>query len=308
MSGFLGIDTSNYTTSMAYVKEGVVVKNLRRVLDVKEGERGLRQSDAVFSHILNIPLIALEMGKVEFSAVGVSSKPRDIEGSYMPCFLSGVAEAEALSKINGVPLYRFSHQAGHIAAALYSCGRQELMEKEFLSFHVSGGTTELLRVKNGKIEKLGGTLDISAGKAVDRIGVKLGIKFPCGKALEILSDSCVDTDCFKNMKICVNGFDCNLSGLENKADELIKKGAPYETVSAYTMEFIFKTIKKMTENALSAYPGLPVIYAGGVMSNRMLKNRLGTLFGGFFAEPQYSCDNAAGIALLCMYEWEKDNG
>lgn len=310
MKGFIGIDTSNYTTSMAYVSNGIVEKNLRCLLDVKEGSRGLRQSDAVFNHISNIPRIASEMGKVEFSAVGVSAKPRDVDGSYMPCFLAGVAEAEAIAKISGVPLYRFSHQAGHIAAALYSCGKQELMDKEFISFHVSGGTTELLHVKNRKIERLGGTLDISAGKAIDRIGVRLGLKFPCGVELEKLAAQYTGSDknLFKNIKICVNGFDCNLSGLENKADELIKKGADNSITAAYTLEFVFKTLRKMTENALSAYPGLPVIYAGGVMSNKILRCGLGELFDGYFAEPQFSCDNAAGIALLCMYEWEREHG
>ena len=126
MSVCLGIDTSNYTTSAATSENGTVVKNVRRLLSVGEGQRGLRQSDAVFQHTVNIPIVFSELGSLTPSAVGVSATPRDCEGSYMPCFNSGVAVATAVSALYGVPLYRFSHQAGHIAAALYSCGREDL--------------------------------------------------------------------------------------------------------------------------------------------------------------------------------------
>ena len=302
--GFLGIDTSNYTTSLEYVKDGRVEKNLKKMLAVEEGKRGLRQGDAVFSHTVNIPELARMMGAVKVDAIGVSTRPRDVEGSYMPCFLCGVAEAEAIASILGVPVYGFSHQEGHIMAALYSCDREDLFEKEFLSFHVSGGTTELLHVKEGKVTKLGGTLDISAGKAIDRIGVKLGMKFPCGKELEKAAG---DFECAKEIRVCVNGFDCNLSGLENKADQMISGGAKDCEVASYVLEFIYKTIKKMTENALTEFKPLPVVYAGGVMSNRRIKEKLLKDFDAFFAEPEFSCDNAAGIALLCKRKWESEN-
>ena len=155
-----------------------------------EGGRGLRQSDALFSHIVNLPEVAEKLGKRNPAAIGCSYAPRDVPGSYMPCFLAGVAAASTLANLLGVPLYKFSHQAGHIMAALYGCGKTELWHerRKFLAFHVSGGTTELLHVDGRSITKLGGTLDISAGMAVDRIGVRLGLKFPCGPELERLAE------------------------------------------------------------------------------------------------------------------------
>ncbi len=295
MKPCLGVDTSNYTTSLATSLNGKVENNLRIMLSVGEGERGLRQSDAVFQHTVNLPKVFEMLGEVSPRAVGVSATPRDVDGSYMPCFLSGIAAATAVAKTHGVPLYRFSHQAGHIAAALYSCGREDLHHSPFLAFHVSGGTTELTLVDNGKITLLGGTKDISCGKAIDRIGVLMGLNFPCGKELDALSNN---PSAVKPGKITVDGFDFNLSGLENKAEKLLHDGAEKSYIADFVLSHITAVLTKLTENALEKYGNLPIIYAGGVMSNRYINMTLTERFGGLFAESEYSCDNAAGIARL----------
>ena len=295
MQEFLGVDTSNYTTSLALSRDGEIVKNLKKLLDVKEGQRGLRQSDAVFAHTVNLPHLFDEMGRISPAAVGVSVSPRDAEGSYMPCFLAGISCAAAVASTSGVPLYRFSHQAGHIAAALYSCGAEPLIHGRFLAFHVSGGTTELLLSDNMNITRLGGTKDISAGMAIDRTGVLLGMKFPCGKELETVAGDMPEK--VKPGKISVTGFDCNLSGLENKVSELISSGTDRQDIAAYVLSFVCAVIDRMVENAVAAYPGLPVIFSGGVASNSMLRARCAQ-FAPVFAQPQYSTDNAMGVAVL----------
>ena len=126
MPRFLGIDTSNYTTSVSVVDNGEVVLNLKSPLKVRQGQLGLRQSDAVFYHISNLPELMERLSASEpvknYSAVGCSARPRDAEGSYMPCFLAGVAAAHSAAAVLGVPVFEFSHQAGHIAAAVFSSG------------------------------------------------------------------------------------------------------------------------------------------------------------------------------------------
>ena len=296
MKKFLGVDTSNYTTSVSVSENGKIVSNHKIMLSVTDGQRGLRQSDAVFAHTVNLPKLFDELGSITPSAVGVSAYPRDIEGSYMPCFLAGVSTASAVANTMGVPLYRFSHQSGHVAAALYSSDREDLIDKKFLAFHVSGGTTEILLVDNMNITLLGGTKDIGAGKAIDRAGVFLGLKFPCGKELEVLAGETVGK--IKNDKISVKGLECNLSGLENKVIGLINSNADKEYIAAYTISMICAVIDKLTENALNLYPNIPIVYSGGVMSNRFIKDKMSDKYGGIFAEPEYSCDNAAGIARL----------
>ena len=143
---YLGIDTSNYTTSVAlHTVDGI--ESRRRLLPVKEGERGLRQSDAVFLHVKQFPQLFESLpSPTPLAAVGVSSKPRNTENSYMPCFLTGVTLARTLAHAHGCPFYEFSHQQGHVAAGVWSAGREDLLGKPFLAFHVSGGTTEVPEV------------------------------------------------------------------------------------------------------------------------------------------------------------------
>ena len=183
MPCFLGIDTSNYTTSCAiYDSENDTIIHRKKLLPVKKGELGLRQSDAVFHHTVQLPELMKELFADfdgEIDAIGVSDAPMRAEGSYMPCFLTGVCAAESIAAATGKPLYRFSHQQGHIMAALFSSGRRELYGKDFFAFHVSGGTTQALLV-SGELDArlIASSLDLKAGQAVDRVGVMLGYPFP----------------------------------------------------------------------------------------------------------------------------------
>ncbi len=311
---YLGFDTSNYTTSIAVCDgENNILANLKTLLPVKEGERGLRQSDAVFSHVKNIPTMTEELKKVvsEYTSIGykveavaVSEKPRDAEGSYMPCFLVGLSAAESVSASLGVPLYKTTHQAGHIAAAsLSACGTEKfssLIEKEFLALHVSGGTTDLLHVRPDSdkifdIERIGGSRDANAGQMIDRTGVRLGMKFPCGPALD---KAALDYTGKRPSvgRLPVNGTECNLSGLENKAMSLIESGASVEEVSAFVLEYVARTLEKIVSAAKESVGDVPVVYAGGVMSSGYIKMRL--LGSGLFSSPAFSSDNAAGVTVI----------
>ncbi|MBO5373897.1 MAG: peptidase M22 [Clostridia bacterium] len=302
---FVGIDTSNYTTSCAIANgNGEILHNFKLLLPVKEGERGLRQSDAVFAHIKNLKVIANMIRdnckNGEILAIGYSAFPRDVQGSYMPCFLTGEAVAQMLSAFCEAEIYSFSHQAGHIRAAIYSSGAE--LKESFISFHVSGGTTEVLKVmldSNGyyKIEQIGGSIDLHAGQAIDRIGVNMGLSFPCGKEMERFAMNFAGK--IPNYQICVNNFECNLSGLENIAIKLYRESNDKALVSAFVIDFLGKTLEKITQNLRNEYKLLPIVYAGGVMSNSIIQDRLKNKFKDvYFATPEFSTDNASGIALL----------
>lgn len=305
---FVGIDTSNYTTSAAVTDEaGKVIANLKRPLQVSEGERGLRQSDAVFSHVRNLPSLMDELSSViadrAVAAVGVSAKPRDAEDSYMPCFLSGVAAAHSFAAGLGadVPIYEFSHQNGHLMAALYSSGAESLIGEEFLAFHVSGGTTEALLVSPSEHtfspRLVGGTNDLNAGQAIDRTGVMMGLHFPCGAEMEKLA--LANEKEFPHLRTSVNGLFCNLSGIENMTSKLYAECGDRGVVSAATFDCIGRTLGKMSEALRQKYGALPIVYAGGVMSNSIIQNMLSARKDTYFAKPAFSADNAAGISLLC---------
>lgn len=304
MSAVLGIDTSNYTTSVAiYDTENHTVNNVGKLLSVKSGEKGLRQSDAVFQHTKALPSILKEAlvgyeGKI--SAVGVSNTPRDEEGSYMPCFLSGATVASGISSAIGCPIHNFSHQRGHILAALYSQDSLHYIKDKFYAFHVSGGTTELLLVKPHRdriieCEIVANTLDLNAGQVIDRVGIMLGLDFPAGIALDNLSLEGVSP---KKIKITLKDGNCCLSGVENKCKELLLSGESHNNIARFAIEYILETIKAMTLSAFSKHGEFPVVYAGGVMSNSIISSEIPKSIDCIFAKPQFSRDNAAGIAVL----------
>lgn len=295
----LGIDTSNYTTSVAYVFDGGY-RHAREILDVKVGERGLRQSDALFLHTKNLPRLIEELGAADIDGVAFSQRPRDVDGSYMPCFLAGESVARGIAATLGVPALAFSHQAGHIEAAVRTCGKE--VGDEFLAFHLSGGTTEILHVKRDRsvgwaCEIIGKTLDISAGQLIDRVGVLLGLKFPCGGELEKLALKWNGKA--PNVNVSPSGGSCNLSGFENKIAKMTADGADIGFTARFTLEAVGRTVLSMSAAAKEKYPALPIIYAGGVMRNGIIRKMISERFdNAFFAAPELSSDNAVGTAYL----------
>ncbi len=307
---YIGFDTSNYTTSCAVCDEdGKVVANLKIPLPVEHGGRGLRQSEALFHHTKNMPRIMEGLSAVLADylplAVGVSVAPRDADGSYMPCFLAGVSAANAFAACRCLCVHEFSHQNGHIMAALYSAERQDLLTSErFVAFHVSGGTTEALLVtpndKGFSVELLGYSSDINAGQAIDRVGVSLGLDFPCGARLEELAAAYSGR--IDRHSVCVRDGVCSLSGAENLAAKIYKETEDKGAVAAFVFDFICRTLTAMCEDIIKKYGNLPVIFAGGVMSNHLMRKNLSEKFDAYFADGAFSADNAAGIALLCRQE------
>ena len=303
----LGIDTSNYATSLAVfdTDAGEVVCDCKKFLPVKEGQLGLRQSDALFHHTAALPAMLEELsGKADLTkvaAVGVSAKSRLVEGSYMPCFLAGVSPATAFALSRGLPLVQLTHQQGHIAAALYATGRPEFFAQETLVFHVSGGTTDLLLCRGAKsITPLGTSSDLYAGQAVDRLGVKLGYSFPAGVYVSEQAALCTEK---VHPKVSVRGLTCSLSGLENQCTKLLAEGKSAAYVCKYCLLCVGETLVRMANNALTEHPGLPVVFAGGVMSSDLIRTYVtNRVPGAHFVPGKFASDNAIGISILAAEE------
>ena len=303
----LGIDTSNYTTSAAVYRGDGVGCNSSHLLDVEKGGMGLRQSDALFQHVKRLPERFSELREAgfltEIAAVGASTRPRAVEGSYMPCFLAGASQGQVLAEVFRVPFYRFSHQQGHIAAACWSAGQLELLEEPMLAWHLSGGTTELLMVVpekgNVRAARIGGTTDLAAGQLIDRTGKLLQLAFPAGKALDKLANQTEEKERFR---VRLDGLNFSLSGIENKVQKLVEKGAEPAAVARYVLLTISSLIRRATDKAKLLYPGLPVLCSGGVASNSILR---AFLYDAVFAAPEFSTDNAMGIAVLAGRQLER---
>ena len=297
----IGIDTSNYTTSIAWY-DGAGGVNCSKLLPVKAGELGLRQSDAVFAHIKSLPELSgrlfSHIRPETIGAIGVSTRPRAVEGSYMPCFMVGYSHARLLADVFRVPLVEVSHQQGHVAASLWSAGRMDLMDQPHLAWHLSGGTTELLLVapegKNVCCTRIGGTTDISAGQLIDRTGQLLGLPFPAGKHLDALSGQAERKDSFR---VKCDHAEFSLSGIQNKVQQYHEKQGNAVETAAFALRCIVGAVIEATQQAQKKYPGLPVVFSGGVASNSMLREMTRPM-KPIFAQPQYSTDNAMGVAVL----------
>jgi len=300
--GVLGFDTSNYTTSVAYFdgKQGL---NVGKLLDVPEGTLGLRQSDALFQHVKRLPDLVAQLRAdcdlTGLQAVGASTQPRAVEGSYMPCFLAGTSQARTMADVLGVPFLPCSHQQGHLAAAAWSAGRLDLLDAPFLAWHLSGGTTEMLHVipdgYNVQAQAIGGTQDISAGQLIDRAGVLLGLAFPAGKALDALYAAGEDG---KPFFVKLNELTFSLSGMENKVKDMVQRGDEPAAVARFVLDTVADVVVRATKQAQQRYPGLPVLCSGGVASNSRLRAAMQDTCGAVFAEPRYSTDNDMGVAIL----------
>lgn len=307
---YLGFDTSSYTTSVACVGGEGIVLDRRTVLSVPLGGRGLRQSDALFQHNRNLPALLdalfAQIGQRRIAAVAVSATPTAEPDSYMPVFLAGRLAATAVARALSVPLIETTHQAGHLRAALL--GNEALFKNEaFLAVHLSGGTTDLLRVQTregrlGAIECLGSANDLHAGQFVDRVGVSLGLPFPCGVHLEALADRAED----RTIRIpsSVRGLACSLSGAETRAAQLIERGTPQAEVAFAVYDCLARTLAKLICNAVTATGCADVLLSGGVASSALLRQQLHVRVKEaarlWFGERALSSDNAVGTALLAQ--------
>lgn len=311
MAGILAFDTSNYTTSAACLQATTGRgANVSRLLPVAPGKLGLRQSDAVFAHVKALPAVVAELAaRAEYEEPDVfaaSVSPRAAEGSYMPCFLVGEGMARAMASAHGAPFYAFSHQQGHIAAAAWSADSLALLHTPFLAWHLSGGTTELLLVRPDREqliceEVLGGTTDISAGQLIDRAGVLLGLGFPAGKALASLASEHPTDDGYRVR--CANCM-FSLSGMENRVKDMHMTGRTAYEIANFVLNTILSAIERATEQALLQYPNIPVLCSGGVASNERVRRCMAQRFGAVFARPEFSTDNAMGVAVLAAIKKE----
>ena len=308
-SVLLGIDTSNYKTSVAIVDtEGTIICNYQEFLEVKKGERGLRQSNALFQHVMKLPdLVEQALSHVDpasISAIAVSNRPRPVEGSYMPVFNGGVSIARTLCAALKVPLQYFSHQEGHIEAVKFYSSMAK--EQSLICFHFSGGTSEALLVEDPgdgspmKIDIVGGSKDLAFGQVLDRLGVALGMDFPSGQELDEIACSTPLTGPNILPKIkCQDGY-INLSGIETKCQRSIGQVDDRELI-CMTFQRLAEAITAMCSQLSEQYQMKKVLFAGGVSSSQYIRNYLQEHLPELdicFGEPKLSTDNAVGIALL----------
>jgi N6-L-threonylcarbamoyladenine synthase len=305
MNMYLGIDTSCYTTSLAVTDaQGRLLSDARKLLGVPEGERGLRQSDGVFQHLQNLPELAgalvKESGPLALRAVAAATRPRPVDGSYMPVFTVGASFGRVLAATHGVPYLELSHQEGHVLAGLWSAG---VDWREFYALHVSGGTTEVLSVTwSGRmvIKELGGSEDLHAGQFIDRVGVALGLRFPAGPGVEKLALA-AGRDVLA-VPVSVKGGTLSFSGPETHVQRALAQGASPEAAARGVERCVAESLSRVLKNIISEHGAKPILFVGGVMANAYIRIYLAEKFGksAAFADPRFAGDNAVGAAQFAQ--------
>lgn len=316
----LGIDTSNYTTSVALVDENeTIICNQGILLEVKSGEKGLRQSDALFQHINNLPTLLNDLPRGrEIAVICFSERPRPLPDSYMPVFNAGKSLAQSLAGVLGSEILAVSHQENHLRAAIYGSGSPKT-ENLFCGVHFSGGTSEILLVKKEDIgfscEIMAQTLDLNAGQLIDRIALLMGCPFPGGRALEALAEKAVikDSGIDTIISTTMDGVNFHFSGQENQAQEYLKKGVSPGEVADALLKSIGKTLSKSIGKLHKKQEFKSVLFSGGVMSNQIIKRILlkelkDSGITLHFSPGIYARDNALGNALLGMDHFKKIGG
>ena len=310
----LGLDTSCYTTSAALCAPGMEPRQERRLLPVPQGERGLRQSEAVFAHVRQmnqVLLPLLQSAPEKISCVCASISPRDGQDSYMPVFQVGVSQGQAIAAALSVPFYTTTHQRGHIAAAKYLSG---LTGDTFLALHLSGGTTDVLFVQGSSLLAVGTSMDLHAGQLVDRIGVSLDLPFPAGPYLEKLA---VKGENKNRVPVSMDqsNLSCHLSGAEAQLTRMIMAGEKKENVAAEVYGVLCRTVLRLLTAAAEKTGADQVLIAGGVASSQLLRRMLlernekrKTGLRLYFGRPEFSGDNAVGVSLIGLNRWERENG
>ena len=335
----MGIDTSCYTTSLAVLDaEGQLVIDSRKLLKVKTGERGLRQSNGLFQHIVNLEEMVsqLDFAKGKIKSVTASKKPRNEDGSYMPVFRGGSLAGSFLAAGSNGKYYELSHQEGHLFSALWSLRNSIKLEEldRFMFFHISGGTTELLlaerqkplverqnlceEVQNDvryKLTKIGGSTDLNGGQFIDRVGVASGLDFPCGAEMDqllqkfLLNGQMVNKilngqmENKINLRITVNGSEFSFSGPETQAVRLLESGEERELIFKSVFDSIEKALGKSVINAGKEYGISKIIISGGVAANSFIREGLTKRLSKekidvLFPDIKYASDNAVGNAYF----------
>ena len=313
----VGFDTSNYRTSAAAVTpDGELLVNHRELLPVSEGERGLRQSEAVFAHVRQLrhcetALRAAAAKGMRIVCVAASVKPRDGEDSYMPVFQVGHTAGVTLAAALNVPFYETTHQRGHLAAALH--GTRLEGRKQLLALHLSGGTTDLLKLSGEDLEQIGCSADLHAGQLVDRAGVAMGLPFPAGEALEELALR-GRSEGRLGCSMADGDLICHLSGAETKVRQWISDGSlSREDAAREVYDLLARTVIRMLKAGAKQTGIREALITGGVASSallrRLLKERRGKIRGCpelVFGRPEMSGDNAVGVALIGLKKFLED--
>lgn len=229
--------------------------------------------------------------------------------------LVGIQYAKGLTYGSKKPLIGINHIEGHISANFI---QHKDLKPPFMCLVVSGGHTFIVYVKDfGKFEVIGETRDDAAGEAYDKVARSLGLGYPGGPKIDILSkEGNKDAIKFPKANFHDGSLDFSFSGVKSSVlNYLNKMEMKNEKVNKADVAASFQkaVVEVLTDNALKAckIKGVnKIAIAGGVASNSELRRNLiekGSKEGieVLFPDPILCTDNAAMIGSAGYFEFMK---
>lgn len=244
----------------------------------------------------------------DLSAVAVAAGPGLIGG-----VLVGVITAKAIAFCHNLPFIAVNHLEGHALTARLGAP----VEFPYLLLLTSGGHCQILIVKGvGQYQKLGATIDDSAGEAFDKVAKMLDIGYPGGPNLEKRA-------ALGNPKRFVfpvpmrgrAGCDFSFSGLKTAVRVCIERQENLteqdkNDICASFQLAVIKQIEDRLNHAIVTFKELyptakDLVVSGGVAANQSIRAKLQEMADKnglvFSAPPIHLCtDNGVMIAWAGM--------
>ena len=314
----LAIESSCDETAASVVKNGreVLSNVISSQIELHKLYGGVVPEIASRKHIEKINQVieeALEEAEVtleDITAIAVTYGP-----GLVGALLVGVAEAKAIAFATGKPLIGVHHIEGHISANFIE---NRDLEPPFACLVVSGGHTHLVVVKDyGEYEIIGRTRDDAAGEAFDKVARAIGLGYPGGPKIDLLSkEGNPDAIRFPRAKVENSAYDFSFSGLKSavlnylNSCEMKKEEVNKADVAASFQKAVTDVLVDHAMAAVDEYGFSKFAIAGGVASNSMIRESFqiacrekGIEF--FHPSPIFCTDNAAMIGVAGYYEYQK---
>ncbi len=292
----VGLEGTAHTLGVGIVESpDKVLSDVRRTYVPKEGIHPREAAQFMgenFGVALDEALDKAGAGFKEVDLISFSQGP-----GLGPCLRTVATGARALSLHHKIPLIGVNHCVAHI-----EIGRALGKMKDPLILYVSGGNTQVLKMRDRRYRIFGETLDIGIGNMLDKFGRTTGLAHPAGPKIEELAKKGTT---YIELPYGVKGTDLSFSGLLTSAEMEYRTGKPsLEDLCYSVQETAFSMLTEATERALAHLRAREVLLTGGVGNNKRLGEMLSLMskeHNATFSVPKgYCSDNGAMIALLGM--------
>lgn len=306
----LGIESSCDETSVSIISDGIIKSNLIASQDFHSIYGGVVPELSSRAHLqIIVPLLRQALIKASIELKDIDLVCATAGPGLIGALLVGLTFAKGLAYALKKPFIPVNHIEGHIYSGFLM---NEKPKFPVLTLVVSGGHTLLLKVDSfTKIAKLGETTDDAAGEAFDKVAKMLGLPYPGGPAIQLISEECKNpTIKFPVAEISSNKFDFSFSGLKTSVLRYIQKiksefgsisQEEIENIAASFQLSVVKSLHKSIQRALDQFEFNSISLVGGVAANKAIRQMIIDISSQYkkqvvIPDLEFCGDNAAMIA------------